>query len=108
MVVQARRNIFRWSDGFLSRFDGASTAKPPVALTLGYPPSHDPNELVVTAADNRLEAPPGHTVGPALWIHAAQYNSKRVINRRLSLSTTAAADPKAGREASKPPATHAH
>ena len=35
-----------------------------MALTLGYPPSHDPNELVVSAVDNRLEAPPGAGSGP--------------------------------------------
>ncbi len=105
MTVQARRNVVRWSDEFLSRFERANAGKPPVALTLGYPPSHDPSELVVSAVDNRLEAPSGRRLGPTLMIHAAQYNSQRLVNRKLSLSTTSEAPPVEERAANKRPAS---
>jgi hypothetical protein len=105
MTVQANQNIVRWSDAFLSHFETASAKEPPVALTLGYPPSNDPNELVVSAAGNRLEAPSGRRVGPTLMIHAAQYNSQRLVNRRLSLSAAREAAPAGAREATKQPAS---
>ena len=54
-----------------------------MGLTFGYPPSHDPGELVVVAEGNRLEAPPGRRIGPSLLIHAADYNSQRIVNRKL-------------------------
>ena len=104
MTVQSRRNVFRWSDGFVSRFDEVNAKEPPVALTLGYSPSNDASELVVSAVDNRLEAPPGRRLGPSLIIHGAQYNSKRLINRKLSISSTGEAVRAGEREAIKQPA----
>jgi hypothetical protein len=107
MMVQARHNVFRWSDAFLDRFLAANSQQAPVALTLGYPPSHDPNELVVTEAGNRIEAPSGRRLGPPLLIHAAQYNSRRLSSRKLPFSTTEPAGPGAQREANKSPGTQA-
>ena len=50
-----RRSLVR---AVLEAHRARGAKQPPVGLTLGYPPSHDPGELVVTAAGNRLEAPP--------------------------------------------------
>ena len=58
----------------------------PPPLTLGYAPSHDPGEFVVAAAGNRFEAPAGAQKEGVLLIHAALFNSQRVVNRKLGLS----------------------
>jgi len=86
MAVQVKNNVVRWSERFLNRMEGTAAKQPLVGLTLGYPPSNDPGELVVAALGNRLEAPSGRQPGPALLIHAAEYNSQRIVNRRLPLS----------------------
>jgi hypothetical protein len=62
-----------------------------VGLTLGYSPSHDPGELVVAAQGNRLEAPAGRRLGPPLLIRAADYNSQRIVNRKLPLASSGSA-----------------
>jgi hypothetical protein len=58
-------------------------------LTLGYPPSHDPKELVAHAESNRLEQPSGRPSALPLMIHAADYNSEPLVDRRIELSTKA-------------------
>jgi hypothetical protein len=105
MSVQLNQNVVRWSAPFLSG-RGSSAAKarwdseqPLGGLTLGYPPSNDPGELVVTAEGNRLELPPDRASTPALLIYAAQYNAAPVVNRRFDLS---AAGSSSGREAKVP------
>jgi hypothetical protein len=85
MSVRVNQNVVRWSEAFLSRKERATAKEPLVGLTLGYAPSHDPGEFVVFADGNRLEAPQGHRPAPPLRIHAALYNSQRVVNRKLSL-----------------------
>src|SRR5262249_54070300 len=87
MSVQVRHNVVRWSEPFLSRTarQAAKDQEPLAGLTLGYRPSHDPDELIVIAEGNTLDAPRGHRDAPALVIHAAQYNSQRVLNRRSKL-----------------------
>jgi hypothetical protein len=87
MTVTAKNNVVRWSAEFLSRHERAGAKQPLAGFTLGFPPSHDPGELVVVAAGNRLEAPSQHLHDPALLIHAAVYNSKQVVNRKLALGT---------------------
>jgi hypothetical protein len=89
MTVSASDNVVRWSEDFLSRRERADTKQPLAGFTLGFPPSHDPGELVVVASGNRLEAPSSHRRDPALLIHAAVYNSKRVVNRKLALASGA-------------------
>src|SRR5262249_49387523 len=88
MSVQLRQNVVRWSEPFLSRMRRAEAKdqEPLAGLTLGFRPSHDPAELMVVAEGNTLDAPRGHRDAPALVIHAAQYNSQRVVNRRMKLS----------------------
>ncbi|MFI5459834.1 MAG: hypothetical protein ACHRXM_30805 [Isosphaerales bacterium] len=101
MAVQLRENVVRWTEPFLKTIEGAGAKQPLAGLTLGYPPSDDPGELVVAAVGNRLEAPSGRDPGPSLLIHAADYNSQRIVNRRLPLSSdgTAAAPDRRGANA---------
>ena len=60
MTIALNRNIMRWSEAFLSRHAQKGDKPLPPPLTLGYAPSHDPGEFVVTAAGNRFEAPAGY------------------------------------------------
>jgi hypothetical protein len=70
-------------------------------LTLGYPQSSDPGELVVRARGNRLEAPAAARNRPALLINGADYNQKLQSNRQLRLLAAGSAVPAARREAVK-------
>jgi hypothetical protein len=101
MTVQVRHNAVRWSESFLSRAArlAAKDQEPLAGLTLGFRPSHDPDELIVVAEGNTLDAPRGYRDAPALIIHAAQYNSQRVLNRRSKLPPGGQPDP-TGRRAS--------
>jgi hypothetical protein len=85
MAVTLSRNTVRWSEAFVKR-QTAQDADSLAALTLGFPPSHDPGELVVSASANRLDAPQGTRSGHELVIHAALYNSKRVINGKFNIT----------------------
>jgi hypothetical protein len=109
MAVQFDHNVVRWSEPFLRRMAREKTT--PVGVTVGYPPSHDPGELVVHAAGNRLEAAAKKGLDPllvpSLVIHAADYNSQRIVNRRYRLPSDGPAALGVGREASKRPATSA-
>jgi hypothetical protein len=105
MSVKLDDNVVRWSGAFLDRFPETGARPGPPGLTLGYAPSHDAGELVVTARNNRLEAPAGRTVATPLLIHAAEYNSQRVLNRRLSFSSSAKDLQGSAREARKKPAS---
>jgi hypothetical protein len=103
MTVTLNDNVIRWSEVYLNSMARTNARQTPPALTLGYSPSHDAGELIVTARGNRLEAPAGREVATPLLIHAADYNSQRLLNRRLSFSSGAIAAPGAGREARKNP-----
>jgi hypothetical protein len=87
MSIAMNRNVVRWSEPFLKRRTASGEKIPPPGLILGYAPSHDPGEFVVKAAANRLEAPSGVQVGSSLFIHAAEYNSQKIMNRRFALPT---------------------
>jgi hypothetical protein len=100
MTVRLSQNVVRWTKPFLDPLGRGRTRETPPGLTLGYPPSNDPNELVVTARANQLEQPPGRPSAAALLIHAANYNSQQVVNRRLDLSATGSGGQ---REAKGPP-----
>jgi hypothetical protein len=88
MAIALNRNTVRWSEPFLRRQSNPTAGSLP-GLTLGFPPSHDPGELVVKASGNRLEAPPGVKAGAGLIIHAAVYNSQRMVNRKFGLMSEA-------------------
>jgi hypothetical protein len=74
MTVKLDENVVRWSDAFLDKHAPTGERQGPPALTLGYAPSFDAGEFVVTARENRLEAPNGRSVANPLLIHAALYN----------------------------------
>ena len=71
----------------------SETKEPLAGLTIGYRPSHDPAELMVNAEENRLEAPASYRETPALLIHAADYNSQRVVNRKIQAAPDASTAP---------------
>jgi len=100
MTVRLSQNVVRWSVPFLDQFGRSGAREPLAGLTLGYPPSYDPGELVVEAEGNRLEHAPGRRAAVALMIHAANYNSQRLVNRRLDLSSSGSGG---RREAKGPP-----
>src|SRR5262249_55188258 len=68
MTVRLYRNVVRWSPSFLEQVGRSKSREPLAGLTLGYPPSNDPSELVVEADANRLEAAPGARAPRALMI----------------------------------------
>ena len=76
MSLTMKDNTFRWS-----RASGAS-AKPP-KLEIGFPPSLDPKELVISEEGTKLEGAPPQ----AAWVHAATINGKVV--REAPLTTRA-------------------
>ncbi len=85
MSVVLRNNVVRWSAPFLATMARADAKKPLPGLTIGYQPSLDPGELIVNAEGNTLDSPPGYRDVPALVVHAANYNSQRVVNRKFRL-----------------------
>ncbi len=93
MSVVLRKNIVRWTEPFLARRVRSDAKKPLTGLTVGYQPSKDPAELLVTGEGNRLDAPRGYEDAPALVVHAAFYNSHRMVNRRFKLLSDRAATP---------------
>jgi hypothetical protein len=101
MAVVLNRNVVRWSEPFLSRLSRSGAKALPPGLTLGFPPAQDPGEFLVKAVGNRLEAPARVRPGASLIIHAAEYNSQRIVNRRFSLPRGPATSMKPGR----PPAS---
>ena len=100
MTAAVNNNVVRWSESFLGHREHAESKEPLMGLTFGWEHSHDAGELVVVAEGNRLEAPPGRRVGPSLLIHAANYNSERIVNRKLELPSKATAEPNRRRKAS--------
>src|SRR5262249_42979435 len=60
MSMQLCDNVVRWTGPFVSRRARAATREPLPGLTVGCRPSADPNELVVTASGNSLDAPSGY------------------------------------------------
>jgi hypothetical protein len=89
MSILLRKNVVRWSGPFLSRMARADTKGPLAGLTIGYRPSHDSGELLVSAEGNTLDAPPAYRDAPALLIHASIYNSQRVVNRKFKIASAA-------------------
>ncbi len=87
MAIALNRNVVRWTEPFLQRHASSGAKSPPPGLVLGYPPTHDPEEFVVHAADNRLEAPASLKAPESLLIHAAKYNSQKLLNRKYTLPT---------------------
>ena len=87
MTIALNRNVVRWTEPFLQRYASSGAKALPPGLILGHLPSHDPEEFVVQAAGNRLEAPAGLKAPESLLIHAVKYNSQKLLNRKFSLPT---------------------
>jgi hypothetical protein len=85
MSMQLRDNVVRWSEHFVSRRVRAGTRDPLPGLTVGCRPSADPNELLIEASGNGLDAPPGYRDLPGLVVHAAQFNGQKVVDRKFKL-----------------------
>ena len=85
MTIVLEGNLLRWTEPFLKQLASTEGKPVPPGLILGYLPSHDAGELVVKAALNRLEAPPGASAAGSLLIRAAQYNGQKMQNRTFSL-----------------------
>jgi hypothetical protein len=101
MTIALNRNVIHWSEHFLSQRARTGAKSLPSGLTLGYTPSHDAGELVVKAAGNRLEASSGAQSAASLIIHAADFNSQRLLNRKFTLSSQT----RGSLDAKKPSAT---
>ena len=67
MSLTLKNNTFRW------------TGATPARMAIGYSPSLDPNELIITEAGTKLEGAPPST----LWVHAARVNGRKVENAPL-------------------------
>ncbi len=74
---------------FLARRARAGEKMPPPGITLGYRPSLDPQDTLITASGNTLDAPAGYLDAPALLVIAASLNSQRVVDRALRLPAAA-------------------
>jgi hypothetical protein len=106
-TAAVNHNVVRWTESFLRQRERVESKQPLTGLTFGAEPSHDAAELVVVAEGNCLDAPAGRRVGASLRIHAAVYNSERIVNRKLKLPSKATAEsnrrPEASTRASSPP-----
>jgi hypothetical protein len=107
MTVRVNNNVVRWSEPFLRHIETLDPKVPCSGLTVGFPPSNDPHELVVRAKGNRLEAPVGGQLVASLNIEAAEYNAQRIVGRRFQLPSVQSPPPVERRAASKRPATNA-
>jgi hypothetical protein len=85
MSAELRDNVVRWSEPFLAQWARSGAKEPPAGLVLGYLPSADADELIVTASGNALDAPRGYRDLPALVVNGARLNSQRVVDRKFKL-----------------------
>jgi hypothetical protein len=85
MTLTLKGNTVRWSEPFLSRLSRGGPKHPAAGITLGYLPSIDPGELVVTAQGNRLDAPGSAATAPALKVNGAWLNGAATVGRSLPL-----------------------
>lgn len=85
MSVAVRNNVIRWTEPFLRDRTRSGEKTPVRGFTLGYVPSHDPNELIATEEGDRLEAPAGLRGHECLRVHAAKLNGRPVRNQGYAL-----------------------
>ena len=105
MSVELADNVVRWSGPFLAARRRQGSDAPPLGLTVGYRPSADPDELLVSASGNKLDAPAAFRDAPGLLVHAARFNTRTVVDRRYRLpaGTGAAVGPRRKSAASSSP-----
>jgi hypothetical protein len=85
MTVALKRNTIRWSDAFLRQRARAKEATPLRGVTLGYLPSLDSGEFLVTEEGDRLEAPPSAQAKEGVHVHSARVNGRPIKNRGFRL-----------------------
>jgi hypothetical protein len=88
MTISLKDNIIRWSDAFLRQRARAKEATPLRGLTLGYLPSLDPGELLVTEQGDRLDAPPTAQAKDGVHVHSARVNGRPITKRGFRLPPT--------------------
>ncbi len=88
MSVELRDNVVRWSESFLAQRVRAGVRGPLSGLTVGYRPSADAYEVMVTASGNSLDAPPAYRDVPGLLVHAARFNDQKAVERRFKLPSS--------------------
>jgi hypothetical protein len=77
-------NTFIWSDAFLSSYASAHRGAAPAALVLGWKPSGDPGEMVITETGNRRK---GGKPGPSAKVHMATVNRRAITEGILPFSS---------------------
>ncbi len=82
MSIALKDNTFRWT---------RSTAQPP-RLSIGFPPSLDPGELVLAEEGTKVEG----ASPKSAWVHAATINGKVVQESPLNASGSLGAKSKGG------------
>jgi hypothetical protein len=92
MSIQLRDNIIRWTEPFVSARIRAGLKEPLAGLTVGYRPSADAYELLVTASGNGLDAPAQYRDAPGLVVHAAAFNAQKVVDRKYKLPAAKGVD----------------
>ena len=87
MTARVDRNVVRWSDAFLAARKQAKAGERriPTGLTMGIPPSIDPDELRIQASGNRAEVPKNARYAPILSIPSAQFNGRRMVDAMFRL-----------------------
>lgn len=81
MSLTLSNNTLRWTPGGLAQRAAIapSQAGTPPRFALGYAPSLDPDELIITERGTRLEGLPPD----ALWVNGAKLNGTTVRNAPL-------------------------
>lgn len=87
MTATLRDNTVRWTAEFLRRHAPSKAQVPPTALTIGYRRALDPDELIVRAEDNHIDAPAGTPPSVTLRVHAAILNGRRTLDQGYALPT---------------------
>jgi hypothetical protein len=89
MTFTLRDNVVRWSDEFLRARAREKKARPLRGITVGYPQSLDPDELLVVEKGDRLEAPASFRGHEALRVNAARLNGRQIEGRSYRLPASA-------------------
>ena len=99
MTCDVRDNVVRWSEPFLTRMLRGRAHPTVPGLILGFRPSADPDELIVTAGGNALDAPREYREFAGMVINAANYNAHRIVDRSFKLPAARASGGDGRREA---------